>query len=356
MRIEQLTFTRFIAGISIVIFHYAKEIPPFNFDMTSFFFKQANLGVSYFFILSGFVMVIAYYHKDKVSFLSYMQKRFARIYPVTFLAAFLLLFFKVLEFFLSPEKSDLNITDFFISISLQQAWIPAKAMTFNTPAWSITVEWFFYLCFPSLFNYFYKRPNLKMLSAIVLIIWVFSQFILHYLLDSSYYTGFPSTSHSFIHYFPLLHLNEFLIGNVAGLVFIKYLKDQKKANDLAIIALLVVAAIVLKYNTVLSFHNGLLMLVFVPLILLISCNNGLFSKLFKLKFLVFLGEISFGIYILQKPIFMLIKGVFTALNWHQPILQFYISFIVLLLVSAISYYYFETPLRRKISMVKLFKK
>ena len=356
MRIEQLTFTRFIAAISIVIFHYAKDIPPFNFDVTSFFFQQANLGVSYFFILSGFVMIIAYWHKDKVSFLSYMQKRFARIYPVTFLAAFLLLCFKIMEFFLFPEKSDLSITDFFLGISLQQAWIPAKAMSFNTPAWSITVEWFFYLCFPFLFNRFYKHPNLKMLTAIVLLVWVFSQYILHYLLDSSYYTGFPSASHSFIHYFPLLHFNEFLIGNVSGLVFVKYLNGRKKANDLAIIALLVVAAVVLKYNTTLSFHNGLLMLVFVPLILLISSNNGLFSKLSNLKFLVFLGEISFGIYILQKPIFMAIKGVFTALNWHQPILQFYISLIGLLLVSAFSYHYFETPLRRKISRFKLFKK
>jgi peptidoglycan/LPS O-acetylase OafA/YrhL len=285
-----------------------------------------------------------------------MQKRFARIYPVTFLAAFLLLCFKIIEFFLFPEKSDLSITDFFLSISLQQAWIPAKAMSFNTPAWSITIEWFFYLCFPFLFNCFYKRPNLKMLTAIVLLVWVFSQYILHYLLDSSYYTGFPSASHSFIHYFPLLHLNEFLIGNVAGLVFVKYLNGRKKANELAIIALLVVAAIALTYNTTLSFHNGLLMLVFVPLILLISCNNGPFSKLSNHKFLVFLGEISFGIYILQKPIFMAINGVFTALNCYQPILQFYISLIGLLLVSALSYHYFETPLRRKISTFKLFEK
>ena len=103
-------------------------------------------------------------------------------------------------------------------------------------------------------------------------------------------------------------------------MFVKYLNGRKKTNDLAIIALLIVAAIVLKYNKTLSFHNGLLMLVFVPLIFLISCNNSLFSKLSNLKFLVFLGEISFGVYILQKPIFMAIKGVFTALNWHN---QFY---------------------------------
>ena len=98
--------------------------------------------------------------------------------------------------------------------------------------------------------------------------------------------GFPSSSHSLIHYFPLLHLNEFLIGNVAGLLFIKYLRKIKKSNDLMIIALLILIIIILKYNLALSFHNGLLMVVFVPMILLISCNNGLICKFFNLKYLV----------------------------------------------------------------------
>ena len=44
MRIEQLTFTRFVAAISIVIFHYGKDVPPFNY--LSFLFQQANIGVS----------------------------------------------------------------------------------------------------------------------------------------------------------------------------------------------------------------------------------------------------------------------------------------------------------------------
>ncbi|MAZ54497.1 MAG: hypothetical protein CMP55_01660 [Flavobacteriales bacterium] len=354
MRIEQLTFTRFIAAISIVIFHYGKDIPPFNY--LSFLFQQANIGVSYFFILSGFVMIIAYHNKEKVEFLPYMQKRFARIYPITFLAAIILLCFKIFELFIYPENSDLSIVDFLLGISLQQAWFPSKAMSFNTPAWSITVEWFFYLCFPFIFNRFYKRPNISFIIAAALIIWLISQYILHYLLDSSFYNGFPSPSHSLIHYFPLLHLNEFLIGNVTGLLFIKYLRKIKKSNDLMLIGLLILTIIILKYNTALSFHNGLLMVVFVPLILLISCSKGLIYKFFNKKSLVYLGNISFGIYILQKPIFMLFKGIFDLLNWRQPELQFYISLVFLLMLSFLSFRYFESPMRRKISKLKPFKK
>ena len=50
-----------------------------------------------------------------------------------------------------------------------------------------------------------------------------------------------------------------------------------------LIGLLILTIIILKYNTALSFHNGLLMVVFVPLILLISCNNGLSFKFFNKK-------------------------------------------------------------------------
>ena len=88
-----------------------------------------------------------------------------------------------------------------------------------------------------------------------------------------------------------------LIGNVTGLLFIKYLRKIKKSNDLMLIGLLILTIIILKYNTALSFHNGLLMVVFVPLILLISCSKGLIYKFFNKKSLVYLGNISFGIYI-----------------------------------------------------------
>ena len=241
-----------------------------------------------------------------------------------------------------------------MGISLQQAWFPSKAMSFNTPAWSITVEWFFYLCFPFIFNRFYKRPNISFIIAATLIIWLISQYILHYLLDSSFYNGFPSPSHSFIHYFPLLHLNEFLIGNVTGLLFIKYLRKIKKSNDLMLIGLLILTIIILKYNTALSFHNGLLMVVFVPLILLISCSKGLIYKFFNKKSLVYLGILVWYLY-LQKPIFMLFKGIFDLLNWRQPVTILYFSSILTIL-SFLSFRYFESPMRRKISKLKPFKK
>jgi peptidoglycan/LPS O-acetylase OafA/YrhL len=153
IRIEQLTFTRFLAAISIVIFHYGKESSLFNNENVSFMFEQANVGVSYFFILSGFVMIIAYIDKENIDFFEYVKNRLARIYPVYFLAIILIL---VIRFF-----AGVNLVDLILNALMLQAWVPEKALTINFPGWSLSVELFFYILFPFLFNFFYKIKSLK---------------------------------------------------------------------------------------------------------------------------------------------------------------------------------------------------
>ena len=91
MRSEQLTFTRFFAAISIVIFHFGKNISPFNDSTIKVLFSQAHIGVSYFFLLSGFIMILAYKEKGEIEFIDYIKRRFARIYPVYGLAILLLI-------------------------------------------------------------------------------------------------------------------------------------------------------------------------------------------------------------------------------------------------------------------------
>ena len=66
MRIEQLTFIRFVAAISVVIHHFGLHIFPFNTSILLKIFKQGDLGVSFFFFLSGFVMIVAYHKKLKI--------------------------------------------------------------------------------------------------------------------------------------------------------------------------------------------------------------------------------------------------------------------------------------------------
>tara|TARA_R110000751_G_scaffold28245_2_gene73851 strand:- start:1720 stop:2484 length:765 start_codon:yes stop_codon:yes gene_type:complete len=244
MRLEQLTFTRFLAAISIVIFHYGRNIFPFNLDTVNFLFKQANIAVTYFFILSGFVIVIAYGNKEKVTFGNYIKRRFARIYPVYGLAIVILL-----AYYLSLGKT-IDYKGLFLNISMLQSWTPGYALSFNSPGWSLSIELFFYISFPFLFNHFYKKHPLKKLILPIFIFFFASQLSLHFLIHSNIYQGFPSKSHDFVYYFPLMHFNEFLIGNLAGLFFLKGFKI--KNYDLHIIGLIILLITLLKTNTGIS--------------------------------------------------------------------------------------------------------
>lgn len=339
MRIEQLTFTRFLAAISIVIFHYGLSIFPFNEEDISFLFKHANIGVSYFFILSGFVMMIAYSPKTNLDVFQYFKNRFARIYPVYLLAIFLIFTYIFLFF------ENKNYDGIILNILLLQAWIPAHALSFNPLGWTLSVEIFFYALFPFLYNHLYTKVPYKKIMAWVIIFFVFSQIVFHLLSHSHLYLGYPSNFHNFIFYFPILHLSEFLIGNLAGIFFLKNLSNKEKNYDLLILLCLSILFLSLKYSFGLNFHNGLLGIVFIPLIFLLCINTGIFTRILQNKLCIFFGEISYGIYILQIPIFWWTKGFLKYLHVEEITLVFYISLLVLIGSSALSYLFIETPLR-----------
>ncbi len=340
MRINQLTFTRFLAAISIVIYHQGKKVFPFNNKLISFLFDQANIGVSYFFILSGFVMIIAYGAQSKVNAASYFKSRFARIYPVYLLAIIILLFYQMLA------NGSIDFSGMILSLFVIQAWMPGHALCFNSPGWSLVAEFFFYSIFPFLFNFIYTKRKLKTLVIPICSFWLISQIVFNWLVSSSFYQGFPSKSHDLLFYFPLMHLNEFLIGNLAGLFFRTKLSGKNKNYDWHLIFLISLFITALKYSIGLNFHNGTLAILFVPMILLISLNNGKFTKIFNTKCFIFLGEISYGIYILQKPVFFWCFELYKYLPIDSPAMKFYIGVVLLILTSGISYLVVEKPLRK----------
>ncbi|TEB43432.1 acyltransferase [Flavobacterium circumlabens] len=303
----------------------------------SFIFQNANIGVSYFFILSGFVMIIAYGNKPFVSFTEYYRNRFARIYPLYFFAIILVIFVQLID-------RRFDFLGFFLNIFMIQAWIPGKALSFNFPAWSLSVEALFYAVFPFVFNKVYQKISIKRFSVYIISFWIFIQIVTSVLFayfgeSDSIYTG------EFLRYNPLLHLHQFLVGNLAGLFFIKYLQHKKRNYDLLIFVLTGLVLLALKFPFQLNFNSASALLL-MPIIILISLNTGLITRLFQHKILVFLGEISFGIYILQYPVCFFISNyrINKYLHIEDLNLALLIRFGVLILVSSITYLYIEKPI------------
>lgn len=342
MRINQITFTRFIAAVSIVIFHYGQNVKPFKNDYVSFIFKQAYLGVSFFFVLSGFVMIIAYSNKVTINFINFIVNRLARIYPIYILAV-IMIFINNGFLYIDPKQT-------FYNIIMIQSWVPKNALSINYPSWSLSVELFFYICFPFLFNYLYKKIQLTYLTIFIILFWIISIVLYNLTITEFNIIKFPIYNKEELRYVPLFHLNEFLIGNLAGIYFIKYLRDKTKNYGIAIIFSLIILILALKYPSKLSFENGLLSLLFASIIILISLSNDKITQFLSRKFFVFLGEISFGIYILQAPVWFIFNNkkmeqLFGLTSDKNFDLSFYIRFLILIILSTVVYFFFEKPIR-----------
>lgn len=311
----------------------------YKIDYISNIFLKANVGVSYFFILSGFIMIIAYHKKEKIEYVNYYKNRFARIYPLYVLG---------LVLYLVTRYSKFNITDSFLYLFGLQSWIPGKAMILNFPGWSISVEFLFYLLFPLLYNHFYSKKN-KTIWVAAGVIWIVSQVFSHLYEASPSYKGPHTESHEFLYYFPLMHINEFLVGNLAGIFFIRNFKQ--KNYDIPVI--LIFAAILLAMIFVpLFYHNGLMALLFIPLIILISGNNGFLTKLFSLKPLEYLGEASYAVYITHIPVLYILREVLRTYYLDSDTI-FLIYIPVLIMTSILFYQFIEKPLRDYLKRLKI---
>ena len=353
MQLDQITFTRFIAALTVVFFHYGQTVFPANIPFLYENLTAGPIAVGYFYVLSGFIMAIAYFRVDQAKRgdfhkVKYWVARFARIYPVYLLALLIIVAAKY------KTLGD-DIATLPLHLLLLQSWIPGYPITLNTPGWSLSVEAFFYLCFPFLLFWVYKR-GIKPLTIFAFILWLVTQIILLTLLNSDAYT--PKLHlHDYIYYNPLMHLSSFVLGMLCG-IYLKNNADRSPTTNNGIYLTLSFIAIFLLIwarphlesilGIKLAFTNGLLAPAFLAFIFLFARHSGIISKLFSLPFLVLLGEASYSLYILQKPMHGIYNKIIVpriSLSEHA---HFYIFLLLLIFISILSYKFLETPMRRLI--------
>ncbi|MCC8425423.1 acyltransferase [Mucilaginibacter sp. UR6-11] len=341
MKIDQLTFTRFIAAIGIVIFHFGKGTYPFNTGFLFVLLNNFNVAVSYFFCLSGFVMIVAYHHGDKrIDIKNYYINRFAKIYPIYLLALCGMLFF------VSPIIFQRLLSEIF----LVQSMIPGHLLSYNLPDWSLSVEMFFYLLFPFLYNRFYLKNSLTKLCFAIIAIWLLSQIACYFL--SIHLSTLSDLSRNFIFYSPVIHLNEFLTGNLLGFIYLKFLHKRYFKTDYAMIIFFALAGVtclllplIKSYGLKLpvNLHNGLLVIIFAPFILFLSLNKGYIASFFSKPVFIYLGEISYCIYILQYPVYIWCCHLFHVSN---PSIFLGLSILILIAIAALVYSFIELPAKQ----------
>lgn len=343
MLIQQLTFTRFVAAITVVIFHYGLNIFPFNHPAISFIFENGDLFVSYFFVLSGFVMFVAY-HDQKIAFANYLKRRVARIYPIH-LVGLLLLFLSY-----SIYNRVIPPGDVLFQATLLHPLIPRFSLIFNYPAWSLGAEMFFYTAFPALLTQFL---NVRFYSALiaVLLCWFGTQITSFALIQ--YFNS--NQIDYFVFYHPIMHTNEFLIGILFGLMYVKGSHQRKHIKWQLLLNLVIILTLMKFQVSIATYKNGFLAPLFGYQVFLLSSLpvSDELTKILSTNKLIELGEISFAIYILQVPIYNLAYILFREIGLTNVHLSFYIYLCLLVATSYFSYHIIEMPAKEIINRIKL---
>lgn len=322
--LPNLTTIRLFAAIYVFCFHFI-ETPLFSLGLT---------GVNLFFVLSGFIL--AYNYPSVPSPRKFYAFRFARIYPLYALALLM-----SLPFFLHTTIHR-NIADLWaipLTFSMMQTWWPPLRMAMNPAAWTLSVEVFFYLCFPLLAPWAARRVNhwkqwVLVCCGLLVLPTTLYCFVLR--------PRFPAYDDimSLTLTLPIFHLCEFVAGIFIGTRYLK-MHPTFKGWHVALAALFLVLCLAAAgqipwYNRRL-FDDGLMTL---PYGILLYTLAGWPSRWFSHPLLQLGGEISYGIYLLQFPATVWLRVVL-----HQPKPSVVLGAITTLIAAYLGYRFVEKPMR-----------
>lgn len=345
-KIDSLTGLRFLAASLIVVEHSRSlQIPVPEI-------WQLDHAVSFFFVLSGFVLCYAYPQLNSRSeVVRFYASRAARIWPAhLFTLALLIVAFN------EPVNGTL-----LANATLVQALIPSAKwyFSYNAVSWSISTEAFFYLCFPLLIWNWERTWAWKWaLSALSLAALIVGARVLH--VEDHYDYAGGITAHGLLYINPLARMLEFATGMVTCLAFRKLSAPLARRSALAFTlaegAVLSIAA----YSIFTGYTVSLIcrfadpvtvqwaghasdFVLFAFVVFVFAFGRGYVARLFANRVVVFLGEISFSIYLFHTIFYRLFAGISQAKGPDWPGLALTIA--ATLGASALCWLFIENPSR-----------
>lgn len=336
----QLDGLRTLAVFAVVYSHYVPGKYHFGFPFGS-------AGVQLFFVLSGFLITsILLKSREKSlneSLKSFYIRRFFRIFPLYYLVLVLCAITQIETVNQDAEWHWLYLSN--IKFFLDNAW-PGTGSHF----WSLSVEEQFYLAWPFLIL-MSPAKNLKKIIFTSMIIGVF------------FWAIKPLLFSNYILYSVLPFFNLDSLGAGALLAFTRHtnrpLPKQHSTLIWAVIPAFVVFAIsaaanLLELSHVLIHSRRVAMIVF--FVWLISrASQGFTAPLAKSlltnKIVLYLGKVSYGIYVWHSFIPVFKSKLFTSLNISTDWVSFGISgalfhTLLTVVVATLSWELFERPINK----------
>ncbi|MBQ8541984.1 MAG: acyltransferase [Bacteroidaceae bacterium] len=300
--------------------------------------KEGYVGVSFFFILSGFIIAHNYTERllnSNCSKKDFWVARFARIYPLHLLTLVVAIF--IGGTFIATQP--LSWAHLFTSATLTNAYIPRSDFFFalNSPAWSLCCEQLFYILFPMALPLARSPKKLAIIAATAVIAVVIGgQFTPEQYIKGIWYTN------------PITRLPDFVVGVLLWHAY-KKIKDidisYRTANIAEFSAILLFAIFYLYAGDIPKIYrySFYYWLPITAIIITFSLQKGALSHLLKAKIFIKGGEISYGIYLIQ---IIIINAISPVVGHLHPAAGAIIALVAITATSYLSYNYFEKPINR----------
>jgi len=340
--LRALTGIRFFAAMQVVLFHFGASIALRNprTRFLGYFLANGWIAVSLFFILSGFILSYTYTNRIETpgGKWRFWEARFARIYPVYLLSLLLNL----------PFRGNLTVGLGLSVLMMVQAWnpeCPSCAQAWNAPAWTLSVEMFFYLLFPFLLPRIERLSDrtLKAILGIVLIVIVFGHTTAPEIVE-------PLSQKMYIPV-PVFRLPEFILGMILGLLFIRNGEGRREATS-TYVSFSTYASLAAITAILFSLHDKWLSLIILPFAALIysmATTRSHVERLLASDMFVLLGGASYAVYLLQVPVRSWVHFAFTGtsdLRLQHAGADGPVSPVILIATSVVVFLYFEDPMRK----------
>lgn len=364
--IRALSGLRIVAALWVVLFHFRPMLADAAPGATSALAPILNAGaqgVDLFFILSGFVLTWNYLERMGESWstrstLRFLWLRLARVWPVYLVTMHLAAAFAIFTLYVGgfplppPVIESLNALSWLKQVLLTQLWFQPyfDGSSWNGPAWSISAEWLAYLLFGGLVLVIFRVAAATRARGLIwLAVAAALAPTLLLLAHGVFYTPWS--------WLPRIVM-QFTAGALACAAVRKLVLTDRTRRAAGLASLLLGVAIVgglyaLDANPPgeMLDAGGLVDVLFVPLVITLSIGAGTLPALLSTRVMVYLGHISFGLYMVHEIVHTM---------WNWAVLQFEIhltpswwaKLVVLGLIlaagvaAALLYHLVEEPARR----------
>ncbi|WP_306750792.1 acyltransferase family protein [Saccharothrix yanglingensis] len=358
MRLPSLTGLRFVAALLVFFFHVTVMMPspiaphgmmsPFGDPGTAqglswLFGKAGYVGVSFFFILSGFVLTWSARDGEAVG--PFWRRRALKIFPnhVVMWVATLLVFAAAITPWVAYLPNLLLVHAFFPQVEIHRS--------INVPAWTLSCELLFYLLFPMLLRGVKRIADRRLWTWAGLMVagMVALQLVTQYVVPGARSAGAPLSDLQFWfgYVFPPSRLFEFVLGMVLARIVAT---GRWPSIGILPAALLTVAGYVAALHAPVVW--GFNVATAIPLGALICAAatadvKGTRSAL-RGRTVQWLGDVSFGFYLCQGVVVIyggwLLRGTHDNLTAGLVVL---VLFAATLAVGALLFHLVERPITRK---------